>query len=52
MSARRLFRNVDRRKLLEVNKQECDNLVVRWKSPDLVEHLMKYMAKVKATPKL
>ena len=52
MKARWMFRIVDHQNLLDANERECENLVERWCNPDLPRHLMEYMQKVKAKPKL
>lgn len=52
MSARKLFRDNDRKQLMDVNKRECKNLIERWTNPELPNLLAQYMSRVKSKAKL
>lgn len=52
LSTRKIFRDNERKVLLDVNRRECANLVERWSHPNLPAHLAEYMMKIKAKPKL
>ena len=52
MASRKLFKDKDRKVLLEANSKECANLVERWTHPNLPNHLVEYMMKVKSKSKL
>ena len=52
LKARQLFRDIDRKALLETNRKEVDNLVERWCNPELPRLMMEYMANVKSKSKL
>lgn len=52
LKSRQLFRDIDRKTLLETNRREVDNLVERWCNPELPRLMMEYMANVKSKSKL
>jgi hypothetical protein len=52
IDARKLFKDLDRPVLLDINKREMDNLHKRWTDPEFPIKIMDYMSKMKTKPKL